>query len=87
VKARPIRKASKLSAPPNARAGSARSPATRKDVAPKEAIFDQELIAITNAVAAADDATSLAGVKAPAPMRTVLEDAAPVYRKVWWERH
>jgi hypothetical protein len=45
------------------------------------------LIAIANALAAAEDASSLAGIKVPADMRTVLEEAAPVYRKVWWERH
>jgi hypothetical protein len=59
----------------------------QKDVSPMDAIFDRDLIDITNALAAAGDASSLAGVAIPAPMRTVLEDAAPVFRKVWWERH
>jgi hypothetical protein len=59
----------------------------RKNVSPKDAVFDPDLIAMTNALAAAEDASSLAGVKIPADMRTVLEDVAPVYRKVWWERH
>src|ERR1022692_4913873 len=52
-----------------------------------DAILDRDLIAIANALAAAEDASSLAGIKVPADMRTVLEEAAPVYRKVWWERH
>ena len=59
----------------------------QKDVSPMNAIFDQDLIAMTNALAAAGDASSLAGAKIPAGVRAVLEDAAPVYRKVWWERH
>jgi hypothetical protein len=59
----------------------------QKDVSTMDAIFDRDLIAIANALAAAEDASSLAGIKVPADMRTVLEEAAPVYRKVWWERH
>jgi hypothetical protein len=26
-------------------------------------------------------------IKTSSDMRTVLEDAAPVFRKVWWDRH
>ena len=59
----------------------------QKDVSTMDAIFDRDLIAIANALAAAEDASSLAGIKVPADMRTVLEEAAPVYRKVWWEHH
>jgi hypothetical protein len=59
----------------------------QKSVSPMDAIFDADLTAIANALADAQDATSLAGVRIPANLRAVLEDAAPVYRKVWWERH
>ena len=59
----------------------------QKSVSPKDAVFDSDLVAMTNAVAAAGDASSLAGANIPAPMRTVLEEAAAVYRKLWWERH
>jgi hypothetical protein len=59
----------------------------RKDISPKDAVFDADLVAVTNALASAGDASSLAGVRTPAELRAVLEDTAPVYRKVWWERH
>jgi hypothetical protein len=59
----------------------------QSDVSPKDAVFDRDLVSMTNAIAAAGYSTSLAGVVIPAPLRSVLEDAAPVYRKVWWERH
>jgi hypothetical protein len=53
----------------------------------KDAIFDDDLVAITNALAAAGDAPSLAGVAIPGALRAVLQEAAPVYRQVWWDRH
>ena len=59
----------------------------QKEISLMDAIFDEDLVAITNALAAAGDAPSLAGVKIPAALRTMLEEAAPVYRKVWWNRH
>lgn len=59
----------------------------RKEVSPRDAVFDRDLTAMTNALAAAADAPSLDGVKIPAPMRAVLEDAATVYRKLSWQRH
>lgn len=59
----------------------------QKNVSPLDAVFDDSLIRIANALAAAGDAPTLAGVDIPAPLRGVLEAAAPVYRKVWWERH
>jgi hypothetical protein len=52
-----------------------------------DAIFDDGLVEMTNALAAVGDGQSLDGVKIPAVMRAVLQDAAPVYRQVWWERH
>jgi hypothetical protein len=59
----------------------------RSDVSPKDAVFDHGLVAMTNAIAAAGDSPSLAGVDIPASLRAVLEASTPVYRKVWWERH
>jgi hypothetical protein len=59
----------------------------QEKISPMDAVFDREMTAMTNALAAAEDASTLAGVDIPAGMRAVLEDAAPVYRKVWWERH
>ena len=59
----------------------------QKNVSPLDAVFDHDLVNMTNALAACGDAPTLTGVKIPAEMRATLEDAAPVYRKVWWERH
>ncbi|MGO4885841.1 MAG: hypothetical protein ACLP59_34220 [Bryobacteraceae bacterium] len=59
----------------------------QKNVSPMDAVFDDKLIEMTNALAAAGDASRLTAVHIPEDMRTVLEAAAPVYRKVWWERH
>lgn len=59
----------------------------RKEVSPKDAVFDPGLIAMTNALAAAGDSPTLAEAKVQGSARAVLEEAAPVYRKVWWERH
>jgi hypothetical protein len=53
----------------------------------QDVIFDRELIAITRALANVNDSDSLAGADLPAPLRETLERAAPIYRKVWWDRH
>jgi hypothetical protein len=53
----------------------------------KDAVFDRDLIAITSALAAAGDSPSLADANVSAAVRDTLERAAPVYRKVWWDRH
>jgi hypothetical protein len=59
----------------------------QKNISPLDAVFDHDLVNLTNALAACGDAPTLTGVKIPAGLRAALEDAAPVYRKVWWERH
>jgi len=59
----------------------------RNDLSKRDVIFDRELIAITRTLAVADDSAPLAGVDLPAPLRETLERAAPIYRKVWWDRH
>jgi len=59
----------------------------QKEVSPKDAVFDQDLAAMTNALGEAGDAPTLDRVPLPAAMRTALESVAAVYRKTWWERH
>src|SRR5262245_57077088 len=53
----------------------------------KHAAFDHPLPAITGTLANADDAASLAGTSLDSAVATVLERAAPVYRKAWWPQH
>jgi hypothetical protein len=53
----------------------------------KDAIFDEPLPSITSALAQAAEAKSLAQVKIDPAVVSVLERAAPVYRKFWWRRH
>ena len=57
------------------------------DFSKKDAVFDEPLPAITNALAQAGAAKSLAGVKIDPALVAILERAAPVYRKVWWPAH
>ena len=57
------------------------------DLSKKDAVFDEPLPSITNALAQAADAKSLAQVKIDPAVASVLESAAPVYRKLWWRRH
>jgi hypothetical protein len=51
----------------------------------KDLIFDDDLSAITERVAAAGSAKTAVGVDSV--FAAVLERAAPVYRKAWWPRH
>ncbi len=57
------------------------------DMSKKDLIFDDPLPAITNSLAKAADAKSLAGLNIDAAATKILEAAAPVYRKVWWPDH
>jgi hypothetical protein len=57
------------------------------DLSKKDAVFDEPLPSITNALAHAGDAKSLAAVKIDPSVASVLERAAPVYRKAWWSNH
>jgi hypothetical protein len=54
----------------------------QQDLSKKDLVFDGDLVAITSAVAKADDGASL-----PQGVRETLEKAGPIYRKVWWQRH
>src|SRR5215471_4954344 len=53
----------------------------------KDLIFDNPLPAITNSLAAAGDAGSLAGTKVDSSVAANLEPAAPIYRRRWWRQH
>jgi hypothetical protein len=48
----------------------------------KDAVFDDEMISVSNALAQSETTTSL-----PAELRTILDEAAPIYRKVWYPKH
>ncbi|HEV7474472.1 MAG TPA: hypothetical protein VGN90_10520 [Pyrinomonadaceae bacterium] len=53
----------------------------------KDVVFDDPLPALTHALAEAGDAKSLTGSKVDPGVATILERAAPVYRKAWWKKH
>ena len=53
----------------------------------KDAVFDEPLPSITNALARAGNAKSLAQVNIDRGLASVLQRAAPVYRKSWWRAH
>lgn len=53
----------------------------------KDAVFDDQLTAITGALAKAGDAPSLAGTPVDPAVVATLERAAPIYSKAWWPRH
>ena len=59
----------------------------RNELSKRDVIFDRELIGITRALASVLDSSSLAGTALPSQVRETLERAAPVYRRVWWDRH
>lgn len=52
----------------------------------KDAVFDADLIAVTNAMRVPPDATADA-LKIDPALRATLIRAAAVYRDVWWKRH
>jgi hypothetical protein len=53
----------------------------------KDLIFDDPLPALTIALARAGDAKSLTGSEVDPAVVTILQGAAPIYRKVWWKKH
>jgi hypothetical protein len=53
----------------------------------KDAVFDDDLIAVTRALAAAPDDSDLSGLNLDPALVATLRKAAPVYRAVWWSRH
>jgi hypothetical protein len=52
----------------------------------KDAVFDDPLPSVANALASAGDAKTLKGVSVDRSISDVLERAAPIYRKVWWQK-
>lgn len=59
----------------------------REGLSRRDALFDDEVIRITHALARAGNAPALAGTSIDAELVRVLESAAAVYRRVWWPRH
>ena len=57
------------------------------DLSRKDAVFDEALPALVAKLAAADDAPSLDDAGVDRAIATVLERAAPIYRKAWWPAH
>jgi hypothetical protein len=53
----------------------------------KDAVFDESLSSVARALADVDDAPTLSGTAIDAATVTILERAAPVYRKAWWPAH
>jgi len=53
----------------------------------KDLIFDDPLPDITNALARAADTGSLKGANLDPAVVSILEGAAPIYRKAWWPEH
>src|SRR4030095_13371583 len=49
----------------------------------KDLVFDDPLIAITSALANAGEAKSISRLTIDQPLVTVLQRAAPIYRKTW----
>jgi hypothetical protein len=52
----------------------------------QDPIFDRDLITVTNAMRVPPTATSKA-LKVDAALLATLDQAAPIYRRVWWPRH
>ncbi len=53
----------------------------------KDLVFDAPLPALTKALAGAVDAKSLTKSGVDPAFATILERAAPIYRKAWWRKH
>jgi hypothetical protein len=51
------------------------------------AVFDKTLSGNARAIAAAADAPALGAAVPDQALAQTLQSAAPIYRKVWWERH
>jgi hypothetical protein len=58
-----------------------------KPYAPRDLVRDDGMIAIKNALRAAEGKTSLDGIAIDAALKTTLERMMPVYQKRWWPEH
>jgi hypothetical protein len=53
----------------------------------RDVVFDDPLPDVTNALVRAGIAKSLSGSSVDPTISSILESAAPVYRKAWWAQH
>jgi hypothetical protein len=53
----------------------------------KDAVFDTDLIRVTQALASAPETSDLSGLGLDAGLVATLQKVAPIYRAVWWPRH
>ena len=53
----------------------------------KDAVFDRDLVKVTQILTAAPDTSNLSGLGLDPQLIAALNRAAPVYRAVWWPRH
>jgi hypothetical protein len=53
----------------------------------KDAVFDAEMVKVTQILTAVPDASDLSGLGLDPQLVAVLRRVAPVYRAVWWPRH
>jgi hypothetical protein len=53
----------------------------------QDPIFNRDTASLEARLADIDDASGLEGAKVDEPLRAVLEQAAPIYRKGWWSSH
>jgi hypothetical protein len=58
-----------------------------KDLSKKDAVFDEPLPSLTNALAQVGGAKSLEKASVDPAIASALERAAPIYRKSWWPAH
>lgn len=59
----------------------------RQTLSSKDAVFDQDLVAITRELARAGNAATLESYAIDPALRRVVEPAAEAYRRHWWARH
>ena len=53
----------------------------------KDAVFDPTMPPLTTSLARAGEAKSLTGTDVDPAVATILQRAAPIYRKAWWKKH
>ena len=56
-------------------------------IASRDLLFDDDLIAIKNALEDAETSTDLAQAQIPSELKQALLKAAPIYRAHWWTQH
>jgi hypothetical protein len=53
----------------------------------QDAVFDESVWRITAALAPVDEDAALPDANVPAEVKRALEEAAPIYRRIWWPEH